>query len=218
MICAGHHSMMAEKRLPYDNELEWIDTNGAYITTNTGLINEDFVRILFTGTLVSWSTNSRTGDQVIGSFESRTAQDANYMHGMRLIANRYQPYYYLDNGFRRCQTSTARWSLNSRIELDFTASPSAACTINGVSQTLAGPEWWGGDIPSNQKIAICSCYNGTGQRARLKIESLSIVQSNGPILTLKPVIVGNVATLYDEVSDAFVEIKGGSFLPGPVKS
>lgn len=214
----GAWGLGRKPKLPYDAELEWIDTNGTYITTNTGLVNEDFVRLLFTGTLVSWSTNSEIGHQVIGSFESQTSVDTNYMHGMRLIANRYHTSYYLDNGFRRCQTATARWTLGSRIELDFTASASASCTINGISQTLESPQWWGGDIPSNQRIAICACYDGSGQRVRLKIESLGIEQSSGPILTLKPVLVGNIATLYDVVSQSFVEVKDGAFIPGPIKS
>lgn len=205
------NALMAGKRLPYDAELAYLDTNGAYAVTQTSLANEDYVRIVATLTLQAWS-----GDQLVGTFPTQSATSGEkYKIGSRLIANSASPQYFLDIGFRRCYSN--RWYLNQKTSLDLTASPLPSFYVNGTLRSVTN-QYWGGSIDSTTPLSICSYADGTGQRGKLRIESLAIYQSSGPAIEIIPVRKGSTAYLYDRISGEMISAIGGTFVGGPDKS
>lgn len=201
-MIAARHSMACGGNL-YDAEVEWVDTTGGYIITPATLKNIDDVTVRFEGALIGW-----TEHQVIGSFRNYNEILSNYTTGFRLIANALSPNYYLDNGYRRIRTAYNRWSIDENIKLEMHSSSTPYCLLDGVSRDLE-LEPWGGNITENTPISICACLDGSGERARIRVRKIEILQEGTPILSLVAVRKGNEGFFYDAVSKTILATADG---------
>lgn len=201
MIAAKHS--MAGGANPYDAEVEWVDTNGGYIITPATLKNVDDVTVRFDGSLIAWS-----GTQVIGSFRNDNEISNDETTGFRLIANRDSRHYFLDNGYKRIYTRYFSWQLNKNIKLEMNNSNNSFCVLDGVSLELVRQQL-GGYITEGTPISICACLDGTGERARVKVRNIEILQEGIPILSLMAVRKEEEGFLYDTISKTLLATVDG---------
>lgn len=204
MLLGARQTIFGRNKL-YDSEVEWVDTNGGFILTSATLKNIDNVTIRFDGALLSWS-----GDQVIGSFRNANEIANNYTKGFRLIANSAAPNYYLDIGYRRIRTPYLDWQLNKNIKLEMNNSNNSFCVLDGVSREIIYDQW-DGYLIENAPISICACSDGSGQRARIKIRHITILQNENIVIDLIPVRITengiSKGALYDTISKKVYKCK-----------
>ena len=208
MNCAGHHSMMAGKRLPYDAEVEYLESTGTQ-WIDTGVKHDKPHTFDLKANCVPYSGSVPAERDFFGA-HSGTQESGNMVCGM------FNGVVFLFNRPNNRIDSANIGS--SRLDLDITCaftSNSRTLTVNGGSYYATGASYYDCTITlfrGNPNLSYGELMNGIFRCSLFRIWN----QDGILVRDFIPVRKGTVGYMYDRVSGQLFGNEGtGDFVLGP---
>jgi hypothetical protein len=211
MLIAARNAIMAGKRLPYDAEVEYLESTGTqYVATGLKLTINDIVSCVFKPTSravrgnVFWGAGKRDGSQGLG--DALLLCDAYSNQGNLFFVDTYNntgnqtPFSYGDLLTTEAVVSTGALTVNgaTRTDVNSPIQSEALYSVFLFAENVAGSMW---------------------RPSKMQLHSWQVRRNGTLVRDYIPVRKGTVGYLYDRVSGKLFGNAGtGDFVVGPDKS
>jgi hypothetical protein len=209
MLINLRNALMSGKRLPYDAEVEYLESTGTqYI--DTGVVPTNTTGVLIECTV---PTNNSRDNIVTGARQD----SGNTRYWIDFDWSNHDTFYFGFGSFTPDADNSLRQYEGGRVQVGMNYQNGRICTLNGEKFSNLPIS---GSLPTITKSIYCFRANYSNPFTYSgKIFSLKITDGLTLVCDFIPVRVGTIGYLYDRVSGALFGNQGtGDFVLGPDKN